>query len=382
LKQSQEHNPTWDSHALYYDPTHLQMKPMMDSRGNMGPMHVFDHQGVQVRDNGDVVFTMFAPHAKKVEVAGIGGEMSKERHAMHMNPDGYWQVEVSGIPEGFHYHEYFIDDSSVINPQAPVGYGCHRVINFFEKPGENSDFYAQKPVPHGDVRMEYYDSSCTGRTRVCWVYTPPGYSDASEKTYPVLYLHHGGGENETGWIWHGKMNYILDNLLAEGRCAEMIVVMNSIYAVDESAENIAGDYDSVLMKDCIPFIEKKYRVDTRGEKRGIAGLSMGSYQSLMTGTRHLGDFAWIGIFSGSLKRRWYCDFDHDAVFDRPDFAEKVRLFFLGVGQQEQNIYQDTLDRAALLEAKHCPVTLYTCPGYHEWTVWRKCLLEFAQLAFR
>lgn len=375
-------NPALTSHALFYDPAYLRMELRRDAAGNLAPGHVAETPGVQLHPNGDVTFTLQAPGATAVAVAGLGGAMGNTRHAMQPMEDGCWQVRVSGIPAGFHYHRYFINDVPVLNPQAPMGYGCHQAINFFEQPGPDCDFYMQKSVPHGTVRMELYPSAATGKTRACWVYTPPGYRNDAAKPYPVLYLHHGGGESETGWIWQGKLPYILDNLLAEGRCAEMVVVMNALYAVDESADFMAGDYDTVLMQDCIPFIQRRYRVGSNGAARAIAGLSMGSYQTLMTSTRHLGEFAWVGIFSGSLKRRWYCDFDHAAVFDRADFNKKIKLFFMGVGQQEENIYQDVVDTAAALQAKGLPVQLYTRPGWHEWTVWRHCLLHFAQSLFK
>src|SRR5690606_33902432 len=107
----------------------------------------------------------------------------------------------------------------------PIWYGCFYVINFFEKPDEDSDFFLLHDVPHGDIRMELYKSSVTGRIKAAWVYTPPGYDQNVDKRYPVLYIQHGVGENETGWIWHGKLNYITDNLLAEGKMEEMIIVM-------------------------------------------------------------------------------------------------------------------------------------------------------------
>lgn len=380
-------NIALDSYGLFYDPEYLKMQLFTDSEGKIGPRHVFDMPGVTVFKDGDVRFSFYAPNAKSVQVAGMPGSlMGDQKYDLVRGEDGYWTLTVSGIPDGFHYHEYFVDGNSVVNPAANVGYGCHKVINFFDKAGEEDEFFLQKDVPHGTLHMELFPSSTTGKTRNCWVYTPPGYEENTSRQYPVLYLQHGGGENETGWIWHGKVNYILDNLLAGHKCQEMILVMNCLYCVNEQRQQefLSGDFDSMLVQDCIPFIEKKYRVKPGDKNRAIAGLSMGSYQTVMTGFRHLGMFPYMGVFSGSLDRRWYCDFDHNKVFEDPkDFCEKMKCLFFGIGEQEDALIQNMSGYYhKLTEEKGITVVWYTCPGYHEWTVWRKCLYEFAQLIFR
>ena len=270
------------------------------------------------------------------------------------------------------------------NPLGRVAYGGHKTANFVDIP-EEDDFYALKDVPHGTVRMEHFPSATTGRTRNCWVYTPPMYDTEPERKYPVLYLQHGGGETETGWIWQGRMNYILDNMLANGECEPFLVVMNSLYCVDTRTENefLSGDFDSMLINDCIPFIESRFRVKAGNENRAMAGLSMGSYQTTMTTLRHLGYFPYIGIFSGALLRRWYCDFDYYELFKDPEaFNQKVRLFFFGYGEQEARIVDGLLPDLQKFKESGLRFDTYTCPGYHEWTVWRKCLRAFAGRIFK
>lgn len=375
-------NQAFRGHALFFDPAYLQMKFYTGPEGD-GPRHYAAPAGVQPMENGDVRFTFFAPKAHSVEVAGLDGSMMGGEHrALHPVGDGYWQAEVSGIPEGFHYHVYFVDGNCVLNPQAPFGYGCHQVINFFEQPGHD-DFYLEKDVPHGSVHMHVFHSSRTGKARNCFVYTPPGYEAEPEKTYPVLYLHHGGGEDETGWVWQGKINYIADNLLAEGKCREMIVVMNCLYDVNEQHPDpfLPGDYDSMLVNDSMPLIEKLYRVRPGAENRAIAGLSMGSYQSLTSGLKHRDLFANIGVFSGALDMRWYSDFDQFQAFeDAENFKKHIRVFFISVGEQEK-IYGQIQSNLAYLREKGIPFHYYSCPGLHEWTVWRKSVREFLQLIF-
>lgn len=376
-------NECMHSDALFFDAVHLKMNLMQGENG-FGPKHVWDYPGVELLENGDVHFCFYAPTAKDVAVSGFDGlAMTSKKHHMQRDADGYWHVTVSGIPEGFHYHEYWVDGTSVLNPQAPIGYGMHRAVNFFNMP-EQSDFYSLKSVPHGEIRMEHYFSTVTGRTRNCWVYTPPGYEEG-ENMYPVLYLQHGGGEDETSWLWQGKMNYILDNLIAENKCSPMLVVMNSLYCVNflKHEEFLAGDFDTMLMQDCIPFIESKFRVKSGNENRAMAGLSMGSYQTLMTTMRHLGFFPYVGIFSGALDRRWYCDFDYYQNFANPtQFNEKIKLFYFGCGDQEERILTSLSRDFSSFNEKGIQYTFSRYPGYHEWTVWRHCLKEFAQLIFK
>ena len=140
---------------------------------------------------------------------------------------------------------------------APICYAHNRLCNFVDVPDPEFDFYDFKDVPHGAVRCEYYRSSFTGTLRSCWVYTPPCYDADTEKHYPVLYLLHGGGENETGWFWQGKINLILDNLIAEGKCKEMIAVANfgHAYAPDSRQEGVLpGHIERLLLDDCIPSV--------------------------------------------------------------------------------------------------------------------------------
>ncbi len=372
------------SDGLFYDAEYLKMELFTDAQGNTGPRHAFDEPGITVKENGEVHFRFYAPNANLVQVGLVPGE---ELFDMNKDQDGFWTLTLTDLVDGFYYHEYHLDGTIVVNPNTNVSYGCHKVINFFEKATEEeSKFFLQRDVPHGTIHMELFDSSVTGLTRNCWVYTPPGYEKNADKRYPVLYLQHGGGENETGWIWQGKMNYIMDNLLAEQKCCEMIVVMNCLYCVDTRKEQafLSGDFDSMLIKDCIPFIESKYRVKSGDENRAIAGLSMGSYQTIMTSLKHLGMFPYIGIFSGSLDRRWYCDFDYFPVFDDSKaFREKVKCLFFGIGEQEDRLIKSMSEyHRVLTQEKGIPAVWYTCPGVHEWKVWRKCLYEFAQLAFQ
>lgn len=185
--------------------------------------------------------------------------------------------------------------------------------------------------------------------------------------------------SESGWLWQGKANLIADNLIAAGECPKLLIVLNCLYCPGpEPEEFLAGDFDSMLLKDCMPYIEGKYTVEPG--KRAMAGLSMGSYQTIMTTLNHLGMFPYIGIFSGTPQRRWYAKEDYMKAFeDSEAFRERVKLLFFGYGEQEERIVAALEEQFGEFRDKGIPYTAYTCPGYHEWTVWRKCLREFLKL---
>ncbi|MBB3108047.1 enterochelin esterase-like enzyme [Paenibacillus phyllosphaerae] len=373
-------NQSLHSHALFFDPVLRKVDwSQVDAELNKVP-YIEEKPGVTVLANGDVVFYFLAPNAESVQVAHMGGPRCDLRPC----GDGYWTVTLSGIPAGFHYHHYYVNGIMVTNPLSPYGYGSFQPINYYEIPDSENDFYLLQPVPHGSIRMELYESSVTGRTRNCWVYTPPGYDQQLEHTYPVLYLQHGGGENETGWLWQGKIHYILDNLIAAGQCEEMVVVMNSGYAFldEEMSQFLPGNFDAVLMEDCIPFIENRFRVKTDRLHRAMAGLSMGAFQTLLTTFKHIEDFAWIGLFSGSLACKSSSEYDHRKLFEHPEaFNDAVKLLFLGMGEQEHG-YDPIVREHRELTDRGIRSVLYTCPGGHDWHVWRRSVHAFLQRVFR
>jgi len=337
---------------------------------------------IKILDNGDVRFRYYAPNAQKVEVAGCGGYFSDEKQAMTKGEDGWWSVVVSGIKPGFHNHKYWVDGNLMVNPDAPVGYGWFYPINVFDLPGEEDEFWMLRDVPHGDVRMEYYKSSVTGRTKCAWVYCPPGYDD-SDKRYPVMYIQHGVGENEIGWVWQGHINTIMDNLLAAGKATEMIIVMNCGYAfIDgESPTFFPGDFDKELTEDCIPHIDANYRTIADRKHRAMAGLSLGSTQAFAIALKHRDLFANLGVFSGGfpiVRNEYdYTDYFNDPEQVNSDFDV---LFFSG--GDDEGYLKNT---APIVEAKQqlgINVVGYHHPGFHVWDVWRFSVYEFLQRIFR
>ncbi|MCR4777876.1 MAG: enterochelin esterase [Lachnospiraceae bacterium] len=357
------------AHALFYNPLNMGIT----SAGSIETLRYVDKRpGTEVFTDNTVRFSFFAPNAKTVEVAGMSGTFKRDKIALSKQDDG-WFVKDVAMPSGFHYFHYFVDGVQAGNPDGMLCYGCFENTDFVDVPEDVEDFYLRKDVPHGTVHYEMYKSGENSRTKTALVYTPAGY-EKSDKSYPVMYLQHGVGESETGWIWHGKANYILDNLIAEGKCEEMVIVMNAGYAFrpGEDVTFLPGDFDSELIYDCMPFIEERYRVKTGRENTAIAGLSLGSAQAARTAVKHPDIFGYVGVFSGPFTN----------VLD--GIKEKDITFgavFLGAGKYE-GLSEANARTVSELKAIGVNAVGKEYEGFHEWAPWRHCLCDYAQLLFK
>ena len=277
-----------------------------------------------------------------------------------------------------------------------------------EIPDPESAFYEPQDVPHGEVRERSYFSQITQNWRRIFIYTPPDYDTNLAVRYPVLYLQHGGGEDERGWPMQGRMNFIMDNLIAAGKAKPMLVVMEQGYArkPDEpqvplrppsgSAGAMPPDFsrmfatlEEVFTKDLIPFIDATYRTIPDREQRAMAGLSMGGMQSFVIGLAHTDLFAHIGGFSGAGGGFGGGAFDaktaHGGVLaDAAAFNQKMRPLFLSIGTEEgERFYNSVKSYRDALENADIKTVYYESPGTaHEWQTWRRSLREFAPLLFQ
>ena len=389
MEKEYRENQALFSSVMVFDQNRHNYRVKTDAEGNRVREAYTAPYGAVTLPDGGMRFSFYAPEAHSVEVHGCGGSFPGEvRHAMTRGEDGWWSVDVGpeAIEPGFHYHEYFVDGVRTFNPRVPFGYGCGSFFNVCDTADPDNDFYLLKDVPHGSVHMDLYPSAISGgRVRNCWVYVPPRYAQNPDKRYPVWYLHHGGGENETGWVWQGKINYIADNLIAAGECAEMIIVMACLYDInyDHPDEFVAGDFDALLTRDCIPMIESRYRVLPGCGSRAIAGLSMGSYHSAQVACNHPGMFGYVAMLSGSFDDRWYrwvnC---RDVIAGNKTFQQQTRLFFMSVGTGETRLYPQMQENIAYLKANGITAGYFECEGLHEWTVWRKSIRAFMKQIFR
>ena len=258
----------------------------------------------QVNSEGRVRASISAPQALKVQldIGGVKYDMTKDEK-------GIWTGDSRPQDEGFHYYQLNIDGASVPDPGSLYYYGASRWGSGIEVPAKDQDFYALKDVPHGKVSQHQYFSKITNAWRRCFVYTPPDYDKNGASHYPVLYLQHGSGEDETGWSVQGKANLILDNLIAEKKAVPMIIVMDNGYASKPSqTPQTAGApprgpgfsaFEEVLIKEIIPMIDESYCTLADREHRAMAGLSMGANQTIQITMNNLDKFSHIGGFSGT-----------------------------------------------------------------------------------
>lgn len=378
-------NPVFTARQLIYQP--LKKWATGEHFTNPDLPLMYYPKGITLNKDGSTTFTCDFPNATSVYVSGTSpnSSMGNEKYEMTKNENGLWEVTVPDINPGFHYHFYYVDGIQVLNPLTPIGYGCFMSINYFNNPDEDSEFFLEKDVPHGEIIMEQFISSDTGRTRCCYVYTPPSYHLYTDKLYPVLILQHGVGENETGWVWHGQIANIMDNLIAENKCREMIVVINSayVYGGTPTYDTFPGDFEGMIINDCLPMLRERYRIKEGRHNLAIAGLSMGSAQAMRTAIRRRDLFGSVGVFSGALPIVG-TDYDGTEYILNPNLiSEHYDLFYIGAGENEP-FWTDTLIKLEELKANGAGDALYytSHPGYHEWDVWRKLARDFVYKLFR
>ena len=350
----------------------------------------------QVNSQGRVRTSIQATQAQKVQL-DIGGV----KYDLIKDEKGVWTGESAPLDEGFHYYQLNIDGAQVPDPGSLYFYGVSRLGSGVEVPAKDQDFFALKDVPHGLVREQLYFSRITNAWRRCFVYTPPDYDKNTSVRYPVLYLQHGSGEDETGWSVQGKANLILDNLIAEKKAVPMIIVMDKGYATKPNQTLPQGGgaparrtggmsaFEEVMIKEIIPMIDADYRTEADREHRAMAGLSMGANQTIQITMNNLDVFSHIGGFSGTSNYPGTAAID-PATFSDGQYKDgkalnkKIKLFWLGLGTKEPNPFPGSVGAfRAMLEKAGIKYVYYESPGTaHEWLTWRRDLFQFAPLLFK
>ena len=333
-------------------------------------------------------FRIQAPSAQSMQVDICG-----KKYPMTKDAAGIWEATTDPLVVGFHYYFLLIDGVSVVDPASQTFFGCGRMASGIEipEPKAESAYYSyQKDIPHGQVRECYYFSKVEGKQRRCFVYTPAEYETNPTKRYPVLYLQHGMGEDETGWSRQGKMAFILDNQISEKKCVPMIVVMDYgncgyIHGTKkgESQKEFGALFTPILINDIIPYIDSNFRTLSDRDNRAMAGLSWGGHQTFETTLNNIDKFSHIGAFSGAL---FFLKEDnlkkaYNGVFAQPDvFNKKVHTLFLGMGSEEGMGSKRISD---FLKENGINNTYYESEGtHHEWLTWRRCLNQFLPLIFK
>jgi len=341
----------------------------------------------QVNSEGRVRVSIPAPEAHKVQL-DIGGV----KYDLRKDEKGVWTGESAPQVEGFHYYQLNIDGASVPDPGSLYFYGASRWGSAIEIPAPDQDIYAIKDVPHGLVSQKTYFSKVTNSWRRCFVYTPAEYDKNTTKRYPVLYLQHGSGEDETGWPTQGKANLILDNLIAAGKAVPMIIVMDNGYAVkaaQAAPSRGAFPFEDVLIGEIIPMIDASFRTLSDRDHRAMAGLSMGANQTITITMNNLDKFSYIAGFSGTSNypRTDVIDpatFMGGKFMDGAALNKKIKLFWLGLGTEEPTPFPGSVKAFRnMLEKQGVKYTYYESKGTaHEWLTWRRDLHQFASLIFK
>jgi enterochelin esterase-like enzyme len=337
----------------------------------------------QVNSQGYARFRIEAPDAQSVSVSLGGGT------PLAKNADGVWMGTTAGpLDEGFHYYHLTVDGGTFNDPGTLNFYGSIRWESGIEIPAHDQDFYALKDVPHGRVQQVLFPSASTDSVRRAFVYTPPGYEQNSSTRYPVLYLQHGWGEDETAWSNQGHANLIMDNLLAAGEIDPFLIVMTYGMTNDTRIGGLAGfdvsAFETVLVDELVPYIDANYRTLSDQPNRAMAGLSMGAMETKSITLNNIDTFSHIGLFSGGT----ITPEDVDAT---PGFKDRVDLVFVSYGSKEigggrggrggrggnPQTATDALQQAGINSV------FYVSPDTaHEFQTWRRSLYEIAPLLFR
>lgn len=353
-------------------------KPFTSSDTNLG-------MWPRILDDNSVLFRVNAKDASDWKIS-LDSDAK-----FHIQQDGSWMAHTKSLVPGFHYYWFTIDGVDVADPASKSFYGCGRYTSGINIPEKDCHIYDIEDVPHGQVHQLTYTSTVRKQDVRVWVYTPAGYENGKKK-YPVLYLQHGGGEDETGWVNQGYTNYILDNLIAAGKAKEMIIVMaNGTVNVpgQRFGYNIEGmkPFEQDMIENLIPTIEKIFRVKTDRKSRAMAGLSMGGGQTFFVGLQHPELFSSLGIFStgvfGGIREAGSFDAEKalpGLISNHDKYNKELDVLYISVGQDDPRI-TPTTKAVKEMQDKGLNIVFNTFPGDHEWQVWRKSLHDFVQKIF-
>lgn len=340
---------------------------------------------IRVSDDNKVTFSIYAPNAKEVS---ISGDFLKSWMPLQLQKDevGVWSVTSESVTPDLYSYDFIVDGLKILDPKnTMVKEGANGFSNLAEISGAEADYQAVKDVPHGRLEKIWFNASSIEKVSRVHVYTPPGY-EKMKKALPVLYLQHGGGDNDASRSTAGRANFILDNLLAEGKIVPMIVVMPygnpgggffSGPGVDEDP------YYKYFFNDLVPFIESSYNVEKTPEYRAYAGLSMGGLQALNMAVFYPEQFNYVlplstGFFPESLQ---LLEEKYDSQLKNPEI-NKLKLFWLGMGGETDIAYQNGINTKALFDKYGIKYETNSYPGGHTFLTWRHDLLTFAPLLFK
>ena len=342
----------------------------------------------ELGSNGQVTFRLMAHKASEVF---LRSDFLKERRPLLKDEKGVWSITLGPLTADIYAYEFIVDGVRTVDPNNPaVKYTTRpsETSSLIAAPGTSPMFYDAQPTPHGTVQVRWYHSKSLQTERRLHVYTPPDYEQSSAR-YPVVYLLHGAGGDDSVWVGLGHMNLILDNLIAQGRIAPLVVVMPFGYAsrptplnpsAAMSLEKQREGFERDLIQDVIPFIQTKYRVERGREERAIAGLSMGGGQALAIGLKHPDLFSRIAGFSSGLQQGNFEGTYGALIADSKRINDQFRLIWIGCGTDDR-LFAANREFSELLTKRGVKHTFRSSDGAHTWQVWRRYLHEVAPLLF-
>ncbi len=363
----------------------------------------------EVSDDNSVTFRMYSENAQSVAVNGSWMKMG-ETLEMKKGENGVWSAKTQVLGPSMYHYNFILDGVSILDPKNPKAmrdgtrYASTLIIS-----GKESEVFGVNDVPHGTITKVWYNSPSLKLNRRMYVYTPPGYEDSNTK-YPVLYLLHGGGGDEDAWTSLGRANYILDNLIAEGKALPMIVVMtngnaNQTASVTDWSKEPEADqtfqqndtqdeqavvdaitqFPNSLVKDVIPYIEKHFRVIANSENRAIAGLSMGCMQTQIIAMTNPELFQYVGCFSLGIHFNTPFDLISNRIlipaYDKNLKTMKNKLFYVGCGT-EDFVYEGVQTLRKKLDEHNFKYIYNETGGGHTWANWREYLTDYAPRLFK
>ncbi|GAB2461378.1 hypothetical protein GCM10011375_12540 [Hymenobacter qilianensis] len=366
-----------------FKPVDTAVLPTYTVLGAPAATNVRNAKYPQILPDNRAVFRLKAPGVQQAQL-DLG-----RKYDMVKDSSGTWTVTTDTLSRGLHYYSLVLDGLPVADPTSDTFYGMGRMASGIEIPGRGTSFYALKDVPHGEVRMKRFYSKVTNSWRQFYVYTPPGYEANTATKYPVLYLLHGGGEDETGWAKQGKADLILDNLIAEKKAKPMLVVMldgnmGGPGGLASFNENTLKRFEDELKQTVMPVVESNYRVTAGAQNRALAGLSMGGLQTLYAGIRNTDMFAHLGVFSSGF-------FANNTALSDPQYAfmkanagtinTNLKQLWLSMGGPADIAYANNKAMRAKMDELGIKYVYSEYPGGHTWPVWRHDLYLFAQKLF-
>ncbi len=355
----------------------------------------------EILEDKSVIFRLYSPHADSVK---LGGTMTADYSEFNMvkNDSGVFEVKIGPLAPDMYVYIFKVDGVKATDPSNKI---VVRDGGFIESrlmiPGGATDLYDVKDVPHGWVSSIWYPAKTVGLTRRCLVYTPPGYNKSTD-SYPVMYLLHGGGGDEEAWVSRGRVNYILDNLIAQGKAKPMIIVIPNGVITNTSApsetpldmllsnkpspgiQNMVGEkVAESMVNDLIPFIESNFRVKKGRENRALTGLSMGGYQTQLISNLYPDKFDYLGVMSMGIYDRLDKNYDKEKHIKQITALNNShpKLYWIACGKKDF-LYDGVVRLLAFYDENKFKYTYRESEGGHSWENWRMYVSEFAPMLFK